>query len=236
LLKDIEVPSQVNEPDVIGSQPEPLVVDGVLRKAVDPRKKVNEADLPFKNFLKEVKISSQVSEPDVSHSRSENFSSQLDAKQNSRTLIDNAADLSIVNTLSKLEHPHTAPTTWLTGVNGVAQPYSTRGTWRQKVDNEGTIDELTQHNTLLVPKSPQNILALKGIENDHNATIRRHKTMKVFENVGNRTIMTTKQGQDGMYYLNTPEAVNMTAVNAADLSIVNTLSKPEHHTPRLQHG
>ena len=71
------------------------------------------------------------------------------------------------------------------------------------VDNEGKIDMLTQHNTLLVPKSPQNILALKAIENDSNTTIRKLGTMKVINNKNNRTIMTAKTGSDGMYYLNT---------------------------------
>ena len=68
------------------------------------------------------------SRPNMTRNTSEILCSHQYLAQSSRTLVDNAADPSIVNTLKKLEHPYSAPTTWLTGVNGEAQPYNTRGT------------------------------------------------------------------------------------------------------------
>jgi hypothetical protein len=156
--------------------------------------------------------SASVRGPERFQEKSRIFCSQPNATRKSKTLIDNAADLSIVNSENRLEQPHEAPTVWLTGVNGISQPYSTRGIWRQMVDNEGTIDELTENNALLVRNSPQNILALKVIENDTNTTIRRYGTMKVIDNESRKAIMTAKRGLDGMYYLNTPRPLKITAL------------------------
>jgi hypothetical protein len=123
-------------------------------------------------------------------------------------LVDNGAELPIVNSLkllSDVRHDHRAII--LSGVNGkTAERLCTRGTWSIQVLNEGKTGLIKIKNTLYAPNSPKNIVALRDFETIDTTTIRKGDTLKVFDNSTRQAILTASQNKrDGLYYLSEPQ-------------------------------